>query len=632
MALYSLRKSRRIMKQSNDWYKKRGGKLRSDELQVFEEDLQALDKALLAGDREAADPIARRLETFSGRFSKTIFEFVSELGWALVIAVAVATIVRASWFEPFEIPTGSMRPTFEEQDHLTVTKTAFGINVPLMTKHFYFDPNLVQRAGVIIWSGDGVPNLDSESTFMGIFPYTKRYIKRCMGKPGDIVYFYGGKIYGCDRDGNDLVELRDDPHLNKIEHVPFIQYEGRLTATQDPKMRRTGQISFFQINQGIGRMLFNDRGEIRGEVFNGKEWVKDQPEAQKKPHTQIETYSDFWGIRNFAMARLLTKQQVENLHGKSYLEGMPEGKLYLELRHTPSLSFPPPLLSDRFGLTLAAYVTVMPLHEQHLKTLMDNMYTCRFVVKDGRADRYRVGGQHFSATSPAFPGLPDGTYEIYHGKAVSVDWGGITTAVPSDSPLYALDIANIQKLYNMGMEMSTIMEPSRRSQTLFPSRYAYFREGVLYMLGAPVMQKDDPVLVAFNARELKREAATTQEQPYVAFKDFGPPMKDGKLDNEFLKTFGYHLPDDRYLVLGDNHAMSQDSRYFGPIPQANIQGAPSLIVWPPGSRWGCPNQTPYPWITLPRLIVWGIALFIAGAWYLWHRYKISQPIFKKINF
>ncbi len=46
-----------------------------------------------------------------------------------------------------------MRPTFKEQDHLSVTKTSFGLNIPLATEHFYFDPYLVQRLSVAIWSG-----------------------------------------------------------------------------------------------------------------------------------------------------------------------------------------------------------------------------------------------------------------------------------------------------------------------------------------------------------------------------------------------------------------------------------------------------------------------------------------------
>jgi signal peptidase I len=81
-------------------------------------------------------------------------------------------------------------------------------------------------------------------------------------------------------------------------------------------------------------------------------------------------------------------------------------------------------------------------------------------------------------------------------------------------------------------------------------------------------------------------------------------------------------------VLGDNHAMSADSRVFGFLPQENLQGVPDLIIWPPG-RIGHPNQTPYPLFTLPRLIIWSLAALIGLIWYLIHRHYAKLPVFKK---
>jgi signal peptidase I len=34
--------------------------------------------------------------------------------------------------------------------------------------------------------------------------------------------------------------------------------------------------------------------------------------------------------------------------------------------------------------------------------------------------------------------------------------------------------------------------------------------------------------------------------------------------------------------MGDNEAISLDSRYFGPVPVRNIEGRAYLIWWPPG--------------------------------------------------
>jgi signal peptidase I len=41
------------------------------------------------------------------------------------------------------------------------------------------------------------------------------------------------------------------------------------------------------------------------------------------------------------------------------------------------------------------------------------------------------------------------------------------------------------------------------------------------------------------------------------------------------------VPKDRFFVLGDNSASSQDSRYWGFVPRENILGEAILVYWPP---------------------------------------------------
>lgn len=609
-----------------DLYKKKGKTLNSNEREAFESDLAQLDQALLREDQESADILAKKVESFSdAHFKKSIFDYLLEMVFALILALVIATIVRSMWFEPYEIPTGSMRPTFEEQDHLTVSKLAFGINIPLQTKHFYFDPDLVQRTSIVIFSGDRMPFIDADTTNFWVIPYKKRYIKRAMGKPGDTVYFYGGKLYSLDKEGHLVTELLDSPWMHRLEHIPFLSFEGRVSAP-DPN-----HYYFNQMHMPIGRLSITPNRTILGEIFNGKDWIKDQPTAQKQPHTSIQTYSDFWGMRNFAMARLLTKEQLK-LNPSIPTEGLEDGVLYLQLNHTPSLSNHRPRSQDESqGYSLIIpYSTVIPLQQQHLDAILNNMYTARFVVSNGHARRYSIEDAPQRSRNPSFPDVPDGTYEFYFGKAYKVGWGGILTELPKDHPLYTNTPKNIQKLYNLGIEIDTAFS-TKRPNSHFPQRYAYFRDGDLYLLGEPILKKDDTALIAFKKRELEREEKSTKSRPYVAFKDYGPPLlEDGTPNKEFIRAFGLTIPSGQYLVLGDNHAMSSDSRVFGFVPQDNLQGAPSLIIWPPGDRLGRPEQKPYPLFNLPRLIVWSIVLLIVVLWYCWNRYKKKRPIFKKL--
>lgn len=631
--LYSLKKARQILIQANDWYKKKWNTLSAEQLHGFEIDLAALDQAILQKNQVEADLLSRRIEKYTKAYIKKSFKgFFIELVIALVLALVIATVIRQIWFEPYEIPTGSMRPTFKEQDHLIVSKTTFGINYPLRTEHLYFDPSLVQRTSVVIFSGENIDLPDTDTSYFWIFPYKKRYIKRCMGKPGDSLYFYGGKLYGMDQNGRELTELWDNSRLERLEYLPFTTFEGRIgSGTSSSGL--VNQILFRHMDKPLGRFLFESNGKVTGEIFDGFRWIRDNPQALLTPHKSIETYSDFWGFRNFAMARLLTKEQVEQLTDID-VKTLEKGILYLELRHTPSLTYPTPRLlwDDNRRLTplISPYVSIIPLQESHLSALMDNMYTSRFIVSRGYATKYSLQTPRFGSTSPSFPNVSDGTYEFYYGRAYKVVWGGITVSLPPDHPLYKRDPQNIQKLFNLGIEMSTVFSPLSTSQVAYPARYAYFRDGALYLLGAPILKKDDPTLISFQEKEKQREQQANPERPYIAFKDYGPPFREGKLDQEFIKTFGFTIPDRHYLFLGDNHAMSADSRYFGFVPQENLQGSPSLVVWPPTS-FGIPNQKPYPWITLPNLLVWGLAATILMIWYILHRIRLRHPIFKKLS-
>jgi signal peptidase I len=257
------------------------------------------------------------------------------------------------------------------------------------------------------------------------------------------------------------------------------------------------------------------------------------------------------------------------------------------------------------------------------------MYTARFVVKNGLAFRYGMDTKIAAGAIflPHLDYIPDGCYEFYEGKAYEIKWQGIAKELPASHPLYRYDPTQVQLLFNLGIEWDTRFSPHIKNQRLVPARYTYFREGDLYLLGAPIFHKNDPTLLNFLQRENQRKDTSNPQSPYQPFIDSGPPLnKDGTLNIDIIRQNGIYIPPMSYLVLGDNHAMSADSRDFGFVPASNLRGGPEMIFWPPGPRWGSPLQPSYPFVNLPRSIVWLIAASSIGIGYIYWRKRNHLPL------
>lgn len=603
----SLRKYKKVLIDAYKRYKRREKYRRDKSLsdtakRSFEESFSELQNALLNKDKKSAKRAAWQLdEKVKREMPKSIFEKFLDFVGAIVFALVVAIVVRLMWFELYEIPTGSMRPTFKESDHLIVSKTSFGINIPFTTQHILFYPDLCKRNEVVVFSVKNMKMRDPNTIYFYLFPGKKQLIKRMVGKPGDTLYFYGGKIYGIDKDGKDISkELQAKEFF--VEHIPFIRFDGNVAVSDSTIQGLFTKTTFKQSGINVAELsLVNGKG-IEGKIL----------------YSQAKDYNELWGFKNFATARLLTYEEVKGIW---QIEPKEKGVLYLELQHHPSFHGAKMQsdISGRFRPSLNLSSSFIPLNEDYLKKIFSNMYTARFTVKNGMATRFDNEGSYFSVP---LSGIPDGRYEFQGGKAFEVKFGGWSFLLPKTHPIYNYSVDLVQKLFNVGIEFDTRFSPNRAGKELLPSRYGYFNDGDFYLLGAKILHKDDPTLVNFVKNELQRQKAFDYYLPLI---DEGGPLKgDGSVDGEFIKNYGLKIPSKSYYCLGDNHAMSGDGRDFGFVPEDNLRGSPAFIFWPPGSRFGAPVQPSASIFNIPTVIIWGLAILIivGGYWYYERKYRL----------
>lgn len=114
-------------------------------------------------------------------------EDMGEFFKTALVAIILALIIRSFFYEPFNIPSSSMKPTLLVGDYLFVSKPAYGYSkysfplssmVPIDGRIMYKEP---QRGDVIVFKLPSNPSVD--------------YIKRIVGLPGESISVRRGILH-----------------------------------------------------------------------------------------------------------------------------------------------------------------------------------------------------------------------------------------------------------------------------------------------------------------------------------------------------------------------------------------------------------------------------------------------------
>jgi len=130
--------------------------------------------AFQASHEQASTLVGKHL----GRWRKSeVREYVESIGVAMLVAI----LLRAFVVEAFKIPSGSMLPTLQIQDHIFVNKLTYGPVIPFLDYRVL--PNLPPKRGDIIVFEFPDPNPHAEK---------QDFIKRAIAFEGDELLVEGG--------------------------------------------------------------------------------------------------------------------------------------------------------------------------------------------------------------------------------------------------------------------------------------------------------------------------------------------------------------------------------------------------------------------------------------------------------
>jgi signal peptidase I len=166
---------------------------------------------------------------------------------ALVVAVALAMVIRTFGFQAFRIPTGSMEDTLLVGDFLFVSKFLYGAEIPFTGgKRLpgFRDP---KRGDIIVFRYPQDPSQD--------------YIKRCVAVPGDTLQYVNKTllINGVAQEES-FTKFADGERINqgRDNYGPRVIPEGQYFMMGDNRDRSSDSRYWGLLDHGLirGKALF----------------------------------------------------------------------------------------------------------------------------------------------------------------------------------------------------------------------------------------------------------------------------------------------------------------------------------------------------------------------------------------
>ena len=153
------------------------------------------------------------LETDADKIGESHDQGWRETVKIVVQALAIAMVVRVFFYQPFNIPSGSMKETLLVGDYLFVSKLSYGYS----RYSFPFSLNLFSGRVMA-----GQPKRGDVAVFKLPRDTSSDYIKRVIGLPGDKIQMIDGRlqINGQAVPREPIAKVRTEDRFGRLTEVP----------------------------------------------------------------------------------------------------------------------------------------------------------------------------------------------------------------------------------------------------------------------------------------------------------------------------------------------------------------------------------------------------------------------------
>jgi signal peptidase I len=205
---------------------------------------------LVSGVVVAMDKLVWKTADRDSRTTPTAITTLVEYSRSFFPVLIFVLVIRSFIFEPFRIPSGSMKPTLIIGDFIFVKKFSYGLRLPV-TETKIIETGHPERGDVVVFRLPSDPSIN--------------YIKRVVGLPGDVVAYERQRL----TINGKMVELHSSGEIFEGAPTYIEDLDGRVHQTLIHDPGRSKQDGVYRIPDGQYFMMGDNRDRSKDSRYIG---------------------------------------------------------------------------------------------------------------------------------------------------------------------------------------------------------------------------------------------------------------------------------------------------------------------------------------------------------------------------